>query len=230
MGSLNGGALGGFRNWIINGNFTVNQRSGTRTPGNGVYGFDRWKGHAQGLEQVVESLPAGEYTLSWFGGGTGTFGGTTAPSPITATVAEGNTSVVVPSTASLVQLEPGPVATPFEHRPVGTELTLCQRYFVRYSSPLTGYRIGAGYMDSTTNGPITLSLPTALRDKPTVSFADLQVAAAVQVSPVTSIDPNIASNSVLLSTTITTPTITAGVATQYRFTSASAYIAFDAEL
>ena len=28
-----------------------------------------------------------------------------------------------------VQVEPGPVATPFERRPIGTELALCQRYF-----------------------------------------------------------------------------------------------------
>ena len=28
-----------------------------------------------------------------------------------------------------VQLEPGPVATPFEHRPIGLELELCKRYF-----------------------------------------------------------------------------------------------------
>ena len=28
-----------------------------------------------------------------------------------------------------VQLELGPVATPFEHRPIGTELALCQRYY-----------------------------------------------------------------------------------------------------
>ena len=28
-----------------------------------------------------------------------------------------------------VQLEPGPVATPFEHRPIGTELALCHRYY-----------------------------------------------------------------------------------------------------
>ena len=28
-----------------------------------------------------------------------------------------------------VQLEVGPVATPFEHRPIGTELALCQRYY-----------------------------------------------------------------------------------------------------
>jgi hypothetical protein len=27
-----------------------------------------------------------------------------------------------------VQIEPGPVATPFEHRPIGTELALCKRY------------------------------------------------------------------------------------------------------
>ena len=32
---------------------------------------------------------------------------------------------------SLVQLEPGSVATPFEQRPIGTELALCQRYFCR---------------------------------------------------------------------------------------------------
>ena len=30
-----------------------------------------------------------------------------------------------------VQLEPGPVATPFEQRPIGAELALCQRYFYK---------------------------------------------------------------------------------------------------
>jgi hypothetical protein len=33
-----------------------------------------------------------------------------------------------------VQIEPGPVATPFEQRPIGTELALCQRYFQAGSS------------------------------------------------------------------------------------------------
>ena len=31
-----------------------------------------------------------------------------------------------------VQLEPGSVATPFEQRPIGTELALCQRYYMKY--------------------------------------------------------------------------------------------------
>jgi hypothetical protein len=40
-----------------------------------------------------------------------------------------------------VQIEAGPVATPFERRPIGTELALCQRYFQigTYAIPATGY-------------------------------------------------------------------------------------------
>jgi hypothetical protein len=47
--------------------------------------------------------------------------------------ATGATSVVGTNGATFyitgVQLEPGTVATPFERRPIGTELALCQRYF-----------------------------------------------------------------------------------------------------
>ena len=37
-----------------------------------------------------------------------------------------------------LQLEPGPVATPFEHRPYVTELALCQRYFRAYEATTSG--------------------------------------------------------------------------------------------
>jgi hypothetical protein len=160
--------LSGHRNWIINGNFNINQRNGTRTPGVGVYGFDRWKGNAGGLEQVVEALPAGTYTLSWTGGGNGTFGGTTAASPITATVTAGNTSVVVPSDATLVQLERGTSVTPFEHRPIGTELALCQRYYqtIRGQYYATTYARSGGSGDYRV---VNLNFNTQMRQTPTVS-------------------------------------------------------------
>jgi len=41
-----------------------------------------------------------------------------------------------------VQLEPGSVATPFERRPIGTELALCQRYFEVGTSSWFGYAGG----------------------------------------------------------------------------------------
>ena len=39
---------------------------------------------------------------------------------------------------AMAQLEPGPVATPFEHRPIGTELALCQRYYQKIDGTPTG--------------------------------------------------------------------------------------------
>lgn len=120
-------------NWIINGDFTINQREGVKKPANGVYGFDRWKGHASGIEQIIEALPAGEYTLTWSGGGNGTFGGQTKTSPIKVTVAGGNTSVVVPQTATKVSVLVGDSTAkdPWNNvqRTIGLELDLCMRYF-----------------------------------------------------------------------------------------------------
>lgn len=134
--NIGAGVLSGFRNKIINGDFTVNQRGGTRTPGIGVYGFDRWKGHAVGLQQIIEDLPAGEYTLTWTGGGTGVlFSGSAVASPAKATWAGGNASVFIPSNATRVSLVPGDATTesdPFSPRHISQEKLLCQRYYQRY--------------------------------------------------------------------------------------------------
>jgi hypothetical protein len=136
MSSLNGGALGGFRNWVMNGAFTVNLRGGDKRPPLGQYGFDRWRGVPGGLEQTIEALPAGRYTLSWTGGGMGSIGGVTAPSAFVVDLPGGDTSLIVPDTANFVQLEAGEVHTPFEHRIIAIEEQLCLRYFQKIDSSL----------------------------------------------------------------------------------------------
>jgi hypothetical protein len=45
-----------------------------------------------------------------------------------------------------VQLEPGPVATPFEQRPIGAELALCQRYYVTGDTVVPDTVLGRSFM------------------------------------------------------------------------------------
>ncbi len=62
------------------------------------------------------------------------------------------------------QLEPGPVATPFEHRPIGTELALCQRYYE------TGSCGGQVFLGSVTrDGNDFFSFPIAFKANKRVS-------------------------------------------------------------
>ncbi|HWD13286.1 MAG TPA: hypothetical protein VG519_08025 [Pseudochrobactrum sp.] len=125
-------------NWIINPDFTINNRGGVKKPANAVYGFDRWKGHTNGIEQIIEALPAGKYTLTWSGGGSGSFGGQTKVSPIVATVVGGDTHVVVPATATKVSVVSGDAAAsdPWVicKRTDAIEDILCRRYFQRFGS------------------------------------------------------------------------------------------------
>ena len=78
-----------------------------------------------------------------------------------------STSVVGTSGATFyitgVQLEPGPVATPFERRSYGQELALCQRYYMKYTSHRqVGYALAAN--DSTQY----LVYPVIMRAAPTL--------------------------------------------------------------
>ena len=66
-----------------------------------------------------------------------------------------------------VQLELGPVATQFERRPIGMELSLCQRYYQHYSGL-------AAFATCTTGDAATANrkiLPIEMRAAPTVSVA-----------------------------------------------------------
>jgi hypothetical protein len=67
-----------------------------------------------------------------------------------------------------VQLEVGSVATPFEHRPYGAELALCQRYFYAYTCGTSGFGdFGIGYLRSTTSFVTSIKMPVPLRIAPT---------------------------------------------------------------
>jgi hypothetical protein len=62
-----------------------------------------------------------------------------------------------------VQVEPGPVATPFERRPIGTELALCQRYF-QQTPAFAGVTANGNELDVSGSAPFYVPMranPTA---------------------------------------------------------------------
>ncbi len=72
-----------------------------------------------------------------------------------------------------VQLEVGSVATPFEHRPYGMELALCQRYYRVLCTPGVNaqYVIGSGMMLSTTAPKYVIRLDQPMRTTPSFSIS-----------------------------------------------------------
>ena len=157
-----------FKNRIINGGFTINQRGYVTNTSltSGSYGHDRWKGGASNgtytftqasagvnttititagsIIQVIEgaNLPeGGTYVLSWTGTAQGKIGaGSFGASGITGTITAGtNTNIEFNTgTCGNVQLEVGSTATSFDYRPYGTELALCQRYYYKMPALISG--------------------------------------------------------------------------------------------
>jgi hypothetical protein len=155
-----------FRNRIINGNISnpINQRGAASITASTGYTYDRWYYDGstylyQGIED--KNVNNGTYVISWVGAGinaawkvsTDTTAGN-GPDATTGftSVSNGGSFTVDEATEyskhlwirfdgtltnlDKVQVEEGTVATPFEHRPIGTELALCQRYYEKggYSS------------------------------------------------------------------------------------------------
>ena len=95
--------------------------------------------------------------------------------------ATGATSVVGTNGATFyitgVQLEAGSVATPFENRPIGTELALCQRYYYRTivgttTRPITllGFANTTTLLQALSNFPVPMRIaPTSLEQTGTAS-------------------------------------------------------------
>lgn len=74
-----------------------------------------------------------------------------------------------------VQLELGQEPTPFERRPYGAELVLCQRYYQQLGN-IVYATIGSGLQRSTTEAGINVPLLQSLRtSSPNISFSSLMV-------------------------------------------------------
>jgi len=93
--------------------------------------------------------------------------------------ATGATSVVGTNGATFyitgVQLEVGSVATPFERRPFGTELMLCQRYYQQLELNATA-SADFKYMDAARSAAFNASIvyPVQMRTSPTIAFTGTQ--------------------------------------------------------
>jgi hypothetical protein len=74
-----------------------------------------------------------------------------------------------------VQLEKGSTATSFDYRPYGTELALCQRYFVSQGgeSVYERYANGLGTASSSTNAKVTFNFPVIMRSAPSIAATNL---------------------------------------------------------
>ena len=193
VSTINGQAIG-VKNAIINGNFAINQRgvSGTVTLAAGAYGHDRWKAGASGctytfatsdnvttitisagsLIQVVEGLNlyTNTYTLSWTGTAQGKIGaGSYAASGVTGSVTGGSNLNIEfnTGTLSLVQLEAGSVASPFERRDYGRELMMCQRYCYVIGGTASFESVGYGIANGSTAVNVIAWAPVEMRVQPT---------------------------------------------------------------
>jgi hypothetical protein len=134
-----------------------------------------------------------------------------------------------------VQLEVGPVATPFEFKPFGQELAECQRYYYRLGADASGKDVGIGWNQTTTRLNIVVWFPVTLRTEPTAletsgTSSDYQVV-YLGTSNIVSTGPTFV-NSTVHSSRVSADTsgLTAGQAAGLRFLNTNAFLAWSAEL
>jgi hypothetical protein len=76
-----------------------------------------------------------------------------------------------------LQLEKGSTATSFDYRPYGTELALCQRYYLKLQNDGSGSDLpyGTGLQINTTASSCYFSFPVTMRAEPTATVSNVAI-------------------------------------------------------
>jgi hypothetical protein len=135
------------------------------------------------------------------------------------------------------QLEEGSTVTPFERRPYGTELALCQRYYYRTVPGGSARQFGLGYAASSTITYGQIPFPVTMRTTPTAleqsgTAGDYQVgraATAVNCSTVPAFDGGTTPNLGMVNFTVASG-LTVGEGVRNQAVNSTAYLGFSAEL
>jgi len=184
--------------------------------------------------------------IFWLAAGTnftsGTFNDTAWASTVDANRAVGQLNLANASgnywAVTGIQLETGEVATPFEMRSYGQELSLCQRYYYRITGETNASSFSTGAVDSggtttitngTANFPVTMRVaPTALEQSGTAT--DYRTREASSNFTCTAVPVFVGSTTNTASVEYRTTGGTIGRAAIMRFVNTNAFLAWSAEL
>jgi hypothetical protein len=129
-----------------------------------------------------------------------------------------------------VQLEVGSVATPFERRPYGTELALCQRYYAKITGNVDA-AIGSGSSTATDIASVYVKYPTTMRSGPTISQSSTKISDARTYSrSVTSLNATFVSTDSARVDVNTASGMSVDRPALFQLDGASGFIAFSSEL
>lgn len=196
----------GDRNLLVNGNFVFNQRvyvSGTATTAVNQLTLDRWRIPSVGqaltfgaaapdrvvtapsgsVEQIIEAgwVVGGVYTLSWTGTAAATVNGSGILNGGQTAVLPANTAIAIrfiTGTVDRAQFELGTAATPYQRRPPGIELMLCQRDYAKSyalaTTPGSATSVGRFFGAGNISGSLSWNvyLPVQMSAIPTVTLFD----------------------------------------------------------
>ena len=186
------------------------------------YAILEWTGTADAVtSDVVNSWTNGTFTAGQFfnsttltvtaTGATALTANTPATVQLSTTVGSSLTNVIVlfwtESTQAQnvtldigkVQFEAGAAATPFERRPISTEILLCQRYCQALASGSAFARFAMGYLSTTTNSYINVFFPVEFRAVPTLvvsAAGDFRIQSASSLATVSALVLDSASSKV----------------------------------